>query len=157
MTSTFIAWLGYLSRICGFESADAFPPGHPHARTRWKAAYFDIASDVKPDEIERRLCAAIENTPALFGQISNPTPRMQRALFGALYERVRRKGNAGELLVLLIDAYASPHIQEALPGLRAAIGSTQADAMEERVRSLLAFLAQMPAPFDVIELQGGAA
>ena len=153
MTTLFIAWLGYVSRICGFETADAFPPGHAHARTHWKAAYFDIASDVTPDEIERRLCAAISNTPTLFGQISNPTPRMQRALFGALDERLRRKGNTGELLVLLIEAYASPHIQEAMPGLRAAIRNTQHQDMGERVSSILAFLAQMPAPFDVIDLQ----
>ena len=154
MTSTFTEWLRYLSRICGFDSADSFPSGHAHARTRWNGAYFDIASDLKPDEIERRLCAAIVNTPTVFGHIINPTPRMQRALFGALDERLRRKGNAGELLVLLIDAYRSPHIQEAIPGLRAAIHSTQSEDMPDRVRNILAFLAQMQAPFDIIELQG---
>jgi len=153
MTSTFIAWLKYLSRVCGFDTADSFPPGHAYARTRWTAAYFDIASDVKPDEIERRLCAAIDNTPTVFGYISNPTVRMQRALFGVLEERMRRKGNAAELALLLIAAYRSPHIQEALPGLRATIHASQGDEPGERVRSLLAFLAQMQSPFDVIELE----
>jgi predicted nucleic acid-binding protein len=35
------------------ETVDAFPPGHRYARTRWDRAYFDIASDLKPDAIER--------------------------------------------------------------------------------------------------------
>ncbi|MEC5161139.1 MULTISPECIES: hypothetical protein [unclassified Janthinobacterium] len=151
MASTFIAWLKYLSRVCGFDTADSFPPGHPYARTRWNAAYFDIASDVKPDEVERRLCAAISNTPTVFAYIVNPTPRMQRALFGVLEERMRRNGNAGELALLLIAAFRSAHTQEALPGLRAAIHGTRHDEAGERVRSLLAFLAQMQSPFDVIE------
>lgn len=152
MASSFIAWLQDLSRVCGFDTADAFPPGHAHARTRWAGAYFDIASDVKPDEVERRLCAAIANTPAVFGHITHPTPRMQRALFGVLEERMRRHGNAAELALLLIAAFRSPHTQEALPGLRAAIHASRFDEPAERVRSLLAFLAQMPVPFDVIEL-----
>ncbi|WP_317204183.1 hypothetical protein [Janthinobacterium sp.] len=153
MNSTFIAWLKYLSRICGFDTADSFPPGHPYARTRWNAAYFDIASDVKPDEIERRLCAAITNTPTVFAYITHPTRRMQRALFGVLAERGCRKGNAAALAHLLIAAYRSPHTPEALPGLRAAILSTEHDEPEERARSLLAFLAQMQSPYDVIEAE----
>lgn len=151
MTSL-LAWLAHLSRICGFDTADSFPPGHPYARTRWNGAYFDIASDLKPEQIETRLCAAIANTPTLFGHISNPTRRMQRALLGALEERVRRKGNAAELALLLIAAYRSPHTVEAVPGLRAAIQSGAHDQPGERAHNLLAFLAQMPAPFDVIEL-----
>ncbi len=152
MATSFIAWLKYLSRICGFDSIDSFPPGHRYARTAWNGAYFDIASDMKPDEIERRLCAAIANTPTVFGYITNPTPRMQRALFCVLDERVRSKGNADELLRLLIDAYRSPHIREAIPGLRAAIMATELDETGARLRSVLGFLAQMEAPFDVIEL-----
>ncbi len=152
MTSTLLAWLRHLSRICGFDTADSFPPGHPHARTRWNAAYFDIASDVKPEQIERRLCEAIANTPTVFAYISNPTPRMQRALLGVLEERMRRNGNMAELALLLIAAYRSAHIQEAIPGLRAAIASTQGEQAEQRVRSVLQFLAQMASPFDVIEL-----
>lgn len=74
-----------------FETADSFPPGHPYARTRWEAAYFDIASDVKPDEIERRICAAIANTPSVFAYITNPTPRMQRALLNVIHDRLRRQ------------------------------------------------------------------
>ncbi|MET3133244.1 hypothetical protein AAKU55_003534 [Oxalobacteraceae bacterium GrIS 1.11] len=151
MTPTLMTWLRHLSRICGFDTADSFPPGHPHARTRWNGAYFDIASDVKPEQIERRLCAAIANTPTVFAYITNPTVRMQRALFGVLDERVRRKGNAAELVLLLIAAYRSPHVQEAMPGLRAAIEAGKYDDDSERVRSLLAFLAHMPSPFDVID------
>ena len=152
MMTPLLAWLAHLSRICGFDTADSFPPGHPYARTRWNGAYFDIASDLKPEQIETRLCAAIANTPTLFGHISNPTRRMQRALFGALEERVRRNGNAAELALLLIAAYRSPHTAEAVPGLRAAIQSSAHDTPADRARSLLAFLEQMPAPFDVIEL-----
>ncbi|MDC8760022.1 hypothetical protein [Janthinobacterium fluminis] len=152
MPSSLFAWLKHLSRVCGFDTVDSFPPGHPYARTRWNAAYFDIASDVKPDEVERRLCAAIANTPTVFAFIRHPTPRMQRALFAVLEERVRRNGNAAELALLLVAAFRSPHTQEALPGLRAAIDSTQDEDGAERARSLLVFLAQMQSPFDVIEL-----
>lgn len=152
MTSTLGTWLRQLSRVCGFDTADSFPPGHPYARTRWNAAYFDIASDVKPDEIERRLCAAIVNTPTVFAYISNPTPAMQRALLAVLEERVRRRGNTGQLLRLLIDAYDSPHVIEALPGLRAAVRDARDDTAGEPERALLDFLTRMPAAFDVIEL-----
>jgi len=152
MFDTLLAWLRHLSRICGFDTADAFPAGHPHARTHWNAAYFDIASDVKPEQIERRLCDAIRNTPIVFRYIVNPTPAMQRALFAVLEERVRRGGNTTELVLLLMAAYESPHIIEAMPGLRAAIDGDPYDGQAERVRKVLAFLTQMRAPFDVIEL-----
>ena len=46
----FIAWL---NRVCGFNTVDAFPPGSVHARTRWNAGYFDIASDLKPETIQQ--------------------------------------------------------------------------------------------------------
>ena len=36
------------SRALGFETIDAFPPGHRYAATRWDQAYFDIASDTQP-------------------------------------------------------------------------------------------------------------
>ena len=152
MNLTFLAWLRQLSRLCGFDTASAFPPGHRHARTRWNAAYFDIASDVAPEEIERRLCAAIVNTPAVFARIVNPTPRMQRALLGVLDERMRRNGNPGDLVALLITAHASAHIEEALPGLHQAILDTVGQTMPEREAATLVFLVQMPAPFDVIEM-----
>ena len=153
MIPTLLSWLRYLSRICGFETADSFPPGHPYERTRWNGAYFDIASDVKPDQIESRLCEAIGNTPLVFGYITNPTPRMQRALFAVLEERMRNnRGRASELAVLLIQAYDSPHISEVLPGLRAAIARTQGEDPVERARSLMAFLTAMQSPFDVIEM-----
>ena len=154
MYETLLTWLKTLSRICGFETADSFPPGHPYERTRWDGAYFDIASDVKPDQIEHRLCEAISNTPLVFGYITNPTPRMQRTLFAILEERMRNnRGRASELAVLLIEAYRSPHITEALPGLRAAIQSTEGMEMGERARNLMAFLGSMQSPFDVIEMR----
>jgi hypothetical protein len=152
MTSTLLAWLRHLSRICGFETADAFPPGHPYERTRWNGAYFDIASDVKPDQIESRLCDAIANTPLVFGYITNPTPRMQRALLAVLEQRMRNnRGRATELALLLIEAYRSPHVTEVLPGLRAAIAGTAHLDSGERARSLMAYLGSMQSPFDVIE------
>jgi hypothetical protein len=154
MIDTLLSWLRYLSRICGFETADSFPPGHPYERTRWNGADFDIASDVKPDQIEHRICEAISNTPLVFGYITNPTPRMQRALFAVLEERMRNnRGRASELAVLLIEAYRSPYTVEVIPGLRAAIDSTRDLDMGDRARSLMAFLGSMQSPFDVIELQ----
>lgn len=151
MTSLLLAWLRHLSRICGFDSVDSFPAGHPYARTRWHAAYFDIASDVRPEQIEARLCAAIANTPTVFAHISNPTRRMQRALLGVLDERVRRRGNTGELVALLEAAYRSPHVPDAVPGLRDAIEQWADAEPQERQRQILAFLAAMPAPFDSID------
>ena len=155
MTSPLLKLLKHVSRICGFETADAFPPGHPHARTRWVGAYFDIASDVKPDEMERRICAAIGNTPMVFGHITHPTPAMQRALLGVIEERLRRNNGreAAQLAALLIAAYRSAYTQEALPGLRRAIDATRDEEAPARVRAVLAFLGDMQAPFDVIEMR----
>jgi hypothetical protein len=153
MMPTILKWLRYLSHILGFETADSFPPGHPYERTRWNGAYFDIASDVKPDQIESRLCEAIGNTPLVFSYITNPTPRMQRALLAMLEERMRNnRGRATELAALLVTAYDSPHITEVVPGLRAAIAATRHEDMGERARSVMAFLGSMQSPFDVIEL-----
>jgi hypothetical protein len=143
------------SRALGLETVDSFPPGHVHARTRWDRAYFDIASDLKPDAIERALCEAIANTPTVFAHITNPTPRMQRTLLGVIDTRLRRScGNPSDLVRMLIDAYASRHTQEAVPGLRAAIEQTAGDETPERVREVLAFLGAMPAAFGVIEAAG---
>jgi hypothetical protein len=153
MMPTILKWLRYLSHVLGFETADSFPPGHPYERTRWNGAYFDIASDVKPDQIESRLCEAIGNTPLVFGYITNPTPRMQRALLAMLEERMRNnRGRATELAALLVTAYDSPHITEVVPGLRAAIAATRHDDMGERARNVMVFLGSMQSPFDVIEL-----
>ena len=153
MMPTILKWLRYLSHILGFETADSFPPGHPYERTRWNGAYFDIASDVKPDLIESRLCDAISNTPLVFGYITNPTPRMQRTLLAMLEERMRNnRGRASELAVLLVNAYDSPHITEIIPGLRATIAGTRQDDMGERARSVMAFLGSTQSPFDVIEM-----
>ena len=154
MNSTILAWLKALSRICGFETADSFPPGHPYARTRWDAAYFDIASDVKPDEIERRICAAIANTPSVFAYISNPTPRMQRALLNVIHDRLRRQPGAGatDLVLLLINAYASDHITEAVPGLRTLIFNTEHEDTNLRVHAILELLVGTPRGLDVIDM-----
>jgi hypothetical protein len=153
MMPTLLKWLRYLSHILGFETADSFPPGHPYERTRWNGAYFDIASDVKPDQIESRLCDAISNTPLVFGYITNPTPRMQRTLLAMLEERMRNnRGRASELAALLVNAYDSPHITEVIPGLRAAIASTRDEDPGERARSVMAFLGSTQSPFDVIEM-----
>jgi hypothetical protein len=153
MMPTILKWLRYLSHVLGFETADSFPPGHPYERTRWNGAYFDIASDVKPDQIESRLCDAISNTPLVFGYITNPTPRMQRTLLAMLEERMRNnRGRASELAVLLVNAYDSPHITEVIPGLRAAVAGTRQEDMGERARSVMAFLGSTQSPFDVIEM-----
>jgi hypothetical protein len=149
--------LSRASRALGLESLDAFPPGHRYARTRWDKAWFDIPSDLKPDAIESAICEAIANTPSAFAHIVHPTPRMQRTLLGVIHARLRRGGGSGsgaaptDLVAMLLDAYASPHTPEALPGLRAAIASTEGYDPSMRVAHLAAFLADMPAAFDVID------
>ena len=144
--------LSKASHALGFETIDRFPAGHAYARTRWDRAYFDIASDLKPDAIERSLCESIANTPSVFAHIVNPTPAMQRTLLGVIDTRLRRSCSAPtDLVALLIEAYRSPHTLEARPGLRAAIEATNGMDMRERVHATLAFLGAMPAAFDVIE------
>lgn len=144
--------LGRASRALGFETIDGFPLGHAYARTRWDRAYFDIASDLKPDQIEHAVCAAIANTPSIFGRIVNPTPRMQRTVLSIIDARLRGAGGApSDLVRLLIEAYRSPATVEAIPGLRAAIATTEGAEMPLRVVRLLDFLADMPSAFDVIE------
>jgi hypothetical protein len=146
--------LSRASRALGLETIDSFPRGHAYARTRWDRAYFDIASDMKPDAIERALCESIANTPAVFAHIVNPTPGMQRALLAAIHTRLRRsRGDPVDLVKLLIDAYRSAHTIEAMPGLRAAIERTEGLELAQRAEALLAFLGAMPAAFDVIEAQ----
>ena len=146
--------LGRASRALGLETIDAFPPGHRYADTRWDKAYFDIPSDYKPERIEQAMSEAIANTPSVFAWIAHPTPRMQRALLGVIHARLRRGGTPpNELLAMLIDAYASPRTHEALPGLRAAIAATSGYDPSMRVAHLAAWLADMPAAFDVIDAQ----
>jgi hypothetical protein len=141
--------LAWVSRVCGFDTLDAFPPGHAYARTHWNKAYFDIASDLKPEQIERSLCESISNTPTVFAHISNPTPRMQRALLGVIEARMRRQPGAPvDLVAMLINAYRSPYTMEVIPGLRATIEN--ADEIT-RVHAVLQFLDAMPSAFDVIE------
>jgi hypothetical protein len=52
---------------------------------------------------------------------------------------------------MLVDAYDSPDTLEAMPGLRAAIASTHGYDPTMRAAHLLAWLADMPAAFDVID------
>jgi len=147
MLPLFLQALSWFSRVCGFETISAFPKGHAYARTHWSPAYFDIASDLKPDQIERALCAAIANTPSIFAHIANPTPRMQRELLSVIEARMRRScGDPTDLLVLLANAYRSPHTQDALPGMRRAI-----EAGDGNSAALRDFLSSMPAAFDIIE------
>ena len=139
--------LAWISRKCGFETVDTFPPGHAYARTHWSAAYFDIASDLKPEAIERSICERILNTPTIFAHIANPTPSMQRALLSVIEARMRRTaGTPSDLIALLVNAYRSPYTMDAIPGLRAAIVECEGDA-----RGVMDFLGAMPAAFDVIE------
>jgi hypothetical protein len=149
--------LARASRALGLETVDSFPPGHAYARTRWDRAYFDIASDLKPDAIERIICEAIANTPAVFGHIVHPTPRMQRTLLAIIDERLRRsRGNPADLLKLLVEAYDHPHTLEPVPGLREAIVQTRGYDMSARVQALLVFLRSLPPDFDVFDAQSPA-
>jgi hypothetical protein len=146
--------LGRASRALGLETVDRFPPGHRYADTRWDKAYFDIPSDYKPERIEQAMFDAITNTPSVFAWIEHPTPRMQRALLGVIHARLRRGGSPpNDLLTMLLAAYDSPRTQEALPGLRAAVASTEGYDPSMRVAHLAAWLADMPAAFDVIDAQ----
>jgi hypothetical protein len=152
LLDTFSSLLGRASRALGLETVDAFPPGHRYAHTRWDKAYFDIPSDWKPERIEHAVAEAITNTPSVFAYIAHPTPRMQRALLAVIHARLRRGGTPpNDLLAMLIEAYASPRTPDALPGLRAAIASTDGYDPSMRVAHLAAWLADMPAAFDVIE------
>jgi len=155
LLDTLATLLSRASRALGLESLDAFPPGHRYARTRWDKAWFDIPSDLKPDAIDNAICESIANTPAAFAHIEHPTPRMQRTLLGVIHARLRRgagaQGVPTDLVAMLLDAYASPGTPEALPGLRAAIASTEGYDPSMRVAHLVAFLSDMPAAFDVID------
>jgi hypothetical protein len=146
--------LGRASRALGLETIDTFPPGHRYADTRWDKAYFDIPSDYKPERIEEAMADAITNTPSVFVYIEHPTPRMQRGLLGVIHARLRRASTPpNDLLAMLIAAYASPRTQEAVPGLRAVIAGTDGYDPSMRVAHLAAWLADMPAAFDVIDAQ----
>jgi hypothetical protein len=152
LLDTISSLLGRASRALGLETVDAFPPGHRYAHTRWDKAYFDSPSDWKPERIEHAVAEAITNTPSVFAYIAHPTPRMQRALLAVIHARLRRGGTPpNDLLAMLIEAYASPRTPDALPGLRAAIASTDGYDPSMRVAHLAAWLADMPAAFDVIE------
>lgn len=144
--------LSRASRALGLESVDTFPPGHRYPRTRWDRAYFDIASDLTADQMESAICAAITNTPSVFAHITHPTPRMQRTLLAIVHARLRRGGTPPtDLVAMLIDACEQPHTPQAMPGLREALASTAGYDPSMRVAHLQAWLADMPAAFDVID------
>jgi hypothetical protein len=144
--------LSRASRALGLENLSAFPPGHRYARTHWDPAYFDVPSDLTPERIETVICDAIAATPSVFGYIVHPTPRMQRTLLAAIHARLRRGATPPtDLAAMLVDAYASPHTLEAMPGLRATIAATVGYDPSMRAAHLLAHLADMPAAFDVID------
>ena len=94
--------------------------------------------------------------------VSTTTPRMNTegmpvtlpgTLFGVIEERLRRNAGAGDLVLLLINAYRSPHITEAAPGLRTVMYNTEHEETNVRIAVILEFLKQMQYPFDVIEMQ----
>ena len=154
MSSLFNIAMSYLSRALGLESVSSFPARHPYAQTNWDPAYFDIPYGTKPEEIERRICTAIGNTPTIFGQISNPTPRMQRALLNVVTERTQRNDrSAADLVNLLINAYASPLVREPILGLRAEIEASAYDDIGMRVRRVLTFLLNTNASQNVIDMR----
>jgi hypothetical protein len=152
LLDTLATLVSRLSRRLGFDTIDAFPPGHPYAATRWNGAYFDIASDTRPEQIETILSSAISNTPLVFAHITHPTPRMQRALL-AVIDAHSKRGDPTPFVLMLMNAYASPRTQEAVPGLRAAIARANAEGGNDAMRAfaVLGFLGAMPAPFDVID------
>jgi hypothetical protein len=83
--------------------------------------------------------------------LSSLLARASRAL-GIIHARLRRGSVAPtDLVAMLIDAYDSPHTPEALPGLRAALASTEGYDPSMRIGHLQAWLADMPAAFDVID------
>lgn len=144
--------LARASRALGLETVDSFPPAHPYARTRWNRAYFDIASDLSPEQIERKVCDAIANTPAVFAHIVHPTPAMQRALLAVIHARMRMScGQPVELAAMLVAAYASRHTPEAAPGLRAAIESSAGEMPDTRAWMLLGHLGAVPSTFGIID------
>ena len=139
--------LAWVNRVCGFDTLDCFPPGQPNARTRWNAAYFDIASDMNPEQIERSICERIANTPSIFAYIESPTPRMQRALLAVIETRLRRScASPADLVALLVNAYRSPHTLEVMPGLRSVIVQSNGD-----LSVVTNFIGAMPSTFDIID------
>lgn len=144
--------LARASRALGLETVNAFPSGHAYPRTRWNRAYFDIASDLSAEQMERKVCDAIANTPAVFAHIANPTPAMQRALLAVIHSRMRMScGQPLDLASMLVDAYASPYTPEAAPGLRAAIEASAHEVPANRAWMLLAHLGAVPSTFGIIE------
>lgn len=144
--------LSRASRALGLETVDSFPPGHAYSRTRWNRAYFDIASDLSPEQIETRVCDAITNTPSVFTHIAHPTPRMQRALLAVIDSRMRLSGGQPlDLAAMLVAAYASPHTPEASPGLRAAIEASAHETPATRAWMLLQHLGAVPSTFGIID------
>jgi hypothetical protein len=142
--------LSWASRKLGLDTVDAFPPGHAYARTRWNRAYFDVPSDMPPDEIERTLCDAIANTPTVFAHIVHPTPRMQRTFVRIVESHMRKHPSHGVALgALLVEACGSRHTIEMAPGLRQHLQDTEGLDMTARVPAMLAFLSDRSTVIDV--------
>ncbi len=125
--------LARASFALGLETADRFPRGHLHARTRWNKAYFDIPSDLKPEPSSTRVRRDRQHA-RYFRRNRQPYAGHAARAAGhhrdAPAPRVRR---ASDLVALLIEAYRSPHTMEAGPGLRAAIEAT--DGLDARARA----------------------
>lgn len=152
LIDTLATLLGRASRALGLETVDSFPPGHPYARTRWNKAYFDIPSDFTPDAIEHAVCEAIANTPLVFGEILNPTPRMQRTLLGVIEQRLRRTNGAP--VDLAQPRHGFHRMRAAVAGhqqLRQAIRDTSGYEPHVQANAILAYLADAPAAFGVID------
>jgi hypothetical protein len=143
--------LARASYALGLENADRFPRGHASPYTRWNKAYFDIPSDLKAERMETIICAAIANTPYVFGEIRNPTPRMQRALLAIIEARLRRADAPADLVALLIRAYRQPHTPDIVPGLRATIAANAQFDANIQAHAVLAYLGDAPAGFGVID------
>ena len=79
--------LAWLSRVCGFDTLDSFPANHPYASTHWNGAYFDIASDLKPDAIYLTHYAQIRDVPRILKDLHR--------LIDAHVEMARKVGATG--------------------------------------------------------------
>src|SRR6267154_2160771 len=99
--------IAYVSRVCGFDTIDSFPPGHQYARTRWNRAYFDIASDLKPEQIERSLCESITTTLLIETYRSPDTPEAMPGL-RAVIEQSRHDTPAQRAYAVLTFLGAMP-------------------------------------------------
>ena len=99
---------------------------------------------LKPIDVtaKRLRDARIELSPQVGTTVYSVTPAFIESL---------GKG-AADLVLLLINAYASDHITEVVPGLRTLIFNTQHEEMNVRVHSILELLVGTPRGLDVIDM-----